>query len=98
MWWLLIAVAIAAVWLIAILFDFVPPPNAKILIKIHHGELHLTRGQLRAQPREFITDILQEAKVTKGFIAITYYKRAAFSRSVPNDIRQRLRNVLLNDW
>jgi hypothetical protein len=96
MWWLLTIVAIAAAWLLAVLLDFIPPPHAKILIKIHEGQFKVTRGQLRAQPREFVWDILQQAGITHGYIAITYYKRASFSRNIPGGIRQRLRNVLLN--
>ena len=76
---------------------FLPPPNAKVLIKIHNGQLLVTRGQLRAQPREFVSDIIGRCKISKGYIAITHSKRAAFSRNIPRDIQQRLRNVLLND-
>jgi len=97
MWWLLIVIALAGVWFLAMQLGCVAPPNAKILIKIHNNHPHVTRGQLRAQSREFVTDILQQANVAKGFIAITHSKRAAFSRNIPRDIRQRLRNVLLND-
>ena len=97
MWWLLPVIAIAGAWFVAISLGFLPPPNAKIMIKIRDSHLHITCGQLRAQPREFVTDILQQANVTKGFIAITHSKRAHFSRHIPRDIRQRLRNVLLND-
>ena len=96
MWWLLPAIAVAAAWFFAILLGFVPPPNTKVLIKIRNAQLHVARGQLRVQPREFITDILQQAKIPNGFVAITHYNRVAFSRNIPNDIRQRLRNVLLN--
>ena len=97
MWWLPIAATVAAVWFLAISFGFIAPPNPKLLIKIHNQQLKIARGQLRAQPREFVSDILQQAGVTSGYIAITYYKRAAFSRNIPREIRQRLRNVLLND-
>jgi hypothetical protein len=96
MWWLLIVITLAAAWLLAVLLDFIPPPHAKILIKIHEGQFKVTRGQLRAQPREFISDMLQEAGIARGHIAVTYYNRAAFSRNIPGNIRQRLRNVLLN--
>ena len=97
MWWLLTIIAIAAAWFLAVLLDFIPPPHAKILIRIHEGQFKVTRGQLHAQPREFVTEILQHAHVTKGFIAITHSKRTTFSRSIPGEIQQRLRNVLLND-
>jgi len=96
MWWLLTVIAIAAAWLLAVLLDFIPPPHAKILIKIHEGQFKVTRGRLRAQPREFVLDILQQAGITSGHIAVTYYNRAAFSRNFPNGVRQRIRNVLLN--
>ena len=97
MWWLLLVIALTAFWLLALFLGFVVPPNAKILIKIHNNHLHVTRGRLRAQSREFVTEILQQANITSGFVAITYSKRAAFSRNIPRDVQQRLRNVLLND-
>jgi hypothetical protein len=97
MWWFLIATVAAILWLAATSLGFVPPLTAKILIKIHHNHLHVTRGRLRAQSREFVTEILQQANITSGFVAITYSKRAAFSRNIPRDVQQRLRNVLLND-
>jgi hypothetical protein len=97
MWWLLTGIAGATLWFLTMLFGVVPPPDAKILIKIRHGQLRVTRGQVRAQSREFVVDILRQANVTNGFIAITYYKRAAFSRNIPRDTQQRLRNVLLNN-
>jgi len=94
---LLIAVAVAILGLLAVLLHFVPPPHAKVLIKIRDQQLKVTRGQVRAQSREFISDILQQAGITSGRIAITYYNRAAFLRNIPVGIRQRLRNVLLNN-
>ncbi len=97
MWWLLIVIALAGLWLLAMQFGLVAPPNPRILIKVHNSHLHITRGKLRAQSREFVTEILQQANITSGFIAITASKRASFSRNIPRDIRQRLRNVLLND-
>jgi len=97
MWWLLTAIAIAAVWLFAILLDFLPPPLSKLLILIHDGQIRVTRGQIRAQPREFVSEILQQAGLKSGFIAVTHYNRVAFSRNIPRAFRQRLRNVLLND-
>lgn len=98
MWWLLPVIAIAGAWYSAISLGFVPPPNAKIIIKIHHGKIRVTGGQLRAQSGEFVTDILQQVNISTGFIAITHSERVAFfSRNIPQDVRQRLRNVLLND-
>ncbi len=96
MWWLLIVIAVGVVWLLAVVLDFVPPPHAKILIRIQDGQLRVARGQVRAQPREFVSDILQQTGLKSGFIAVTPSNRAAFSRNIPRAIQQRLRNVLLN--
>ena len=96
LWWFLSALAVAALWLLAILLGFIPPPHAKILIRIRNGKIQVTRGQVRAQPREFVSDILQQARVTRGYIAITHYGKASFSRKIPRTVHQRLRTVLLN--
>jgi hypothetical protein len=97
MWWVLIVIAATALGVLAVQLGFLPPPQAKMLIRIHGGQLRIKRGQLRAQTREFVADIVQQAHVMNGFIAVTHSKRAAFSRNIPRDIQQRLRNVLLND-
>jgi hypothetical protein len=97
MWWLLTVIALAILWYFAMTLGLIAPANTKTLVKIHDGSLHITRGQLRAQSREFVAEILQQANITNGFIAITHSKRAAFSRNIPRDIQQRLRNVLLNE-
>jgi hypothetical protein len=74
----------------------VSPPHAMLLIWIRGGQLHITRGQLRAQAREFVAEILREAGIAKGFIAMTPAKWVAFSPNIPAGVRQRIRNVLLN--
>jgi hypothetical protein len=85
--------AFLAVWL-----GFVPPPYAGTLIRIRGGLLNVRRGQLRSDAREHLREILQEAGVSHGFIAVTAGNRVAFSRQIPPAVRQRLRNVLLNQW
>jgi hypothetical protein len=82
-------------WLL-VRFGFVPPPHAAILIRIRGGELHVSRGRVRAQTREFVLDILSQAAVTNGFIAVTPGNWVVFSRQIPRAVHQRLRNVLLN--
>lgn len=97
MWLISIAglavLAFATVWL-----GFVPPLHASTLIRVRQGELHVARGSLKPHAREHVTDILNEAGVSNGFIAVTPGNRVAFSRHIPAPIRQRLRNVLLNQW
>ena len=97
MWWLLTALAVVGAGFLAVTSGFIPPPHAKTLIRIQHGQLKVTRGKVRAQPREFVSDMLQQAGVQGGYIAITPGKHVAFSRKIPRSLHQRLRNVLLND-
>lgn len=94
--WILPAALIAFLWFLAVSLGYLPPPHTKTLIKICNGQVRVTRGQLKAQPYEFVSEIVKQTAVTHGFIAITYYNRAAFSRTIPRSARQRLRNVLLN--
>ena len=87
----LVAVAFLAVWL-----GLVPPPHASTLIRIKGGRLLLRKGQLRAYAKEQVTDVLSNAGVSSGFIAILPQNSVVFSWQIPKNIRQRLRNVLLN--
>ena len=75
---------------------FVPPPTAGTLIYIRGDSLRISRGNLQPHVKENVCDILRDAKVTKGFIAITSGNRLMFSRRIPCQIHQRLRNVILN--
>jgi hypothetical protein len=68
------------------------------VIRIRHQGLHISRGRLRADAREAVSDILRSAGVSRGFIAITAQNRVSFSSRIPSTIHQRLRNVLLNQW
>jgi hypothetical protein len=87
----LLLAAFSLVWL-----GFVPPPNTSTLIRIRDGSLQVSRGNLRPHVKEHVSDILRDAKVTKGFIAITSSNRLMFSRRIPARVHQRLRNVILN--
>ena len=73
-----------------------PPGDAVTLIQIRAGTLHITRGKVSSLAKEHVLDIMSEAKVTAGFIAINAQKRVTFSRGIPGTIHQKLRNVLLN--
>ena len=88
----LVAVAIGAgIWL-----EYIPPFGATTYLRIRNGTLIIQRGQVLAHAREAASEILRSRKIMAGFIAITADKRMHFSRQVPAEIRQRLRNVLLN--
>lgn len=94
---LLIALGLVALggWL-AVGLGFVPPPGAATVIRIASGRISLKRGQLRAQAREDLADVLSSAGIACGFIAMTGESRVHFSRNIPPELHQRLRNVLLN--
>lgn len=96
--WPIIILGIAAIVYGAIELGFVPPPHASVLLYFRSGRLRVARGKIRPHANEHVTDILNEAGVAKAFIAITPGNRVKFSRSIPESVRQRLRNVLLNQW
>jgi hypothetical protein len=75
---------------------FIAPPMAATLIQIRSGIVRLERGSVSASVLEDIASILRESAVSEGYIAITSGNRVTFSRLIPAEIHQRLRNVLLN--
>ena len=89
----LVSVVAASVWL-----GFLPPPHATTLIRISGGQLYVTRGGLKAHAKQDVSEILRDAGVSHGFIAIARRNRVTFSRRIPTTVHQRLRNVLLNQW
>lgn len=89
----LIGLAVLAVWQ-----GFIPPPHATTLIRIRDGTVSIRRGRVQSHAREHIADILRDAGVSTGYIAITPENWVAFSRRIPPGLHQRLRNVLLNQW
>ena len=85
--------AVLLVWL-----GVLPPPHAVTLIRIRNGVPTVKKGQVRSDALEHVSQILQEAGVAGGFIAMMSDNKLVFSRKVPPEIHQRLRNVLLNQW
>lgn len=95
----LIPVIILCAFVIAALSSgILPPPNAITVVHVRKGVFSVTKGKLRPHARDDAKQILAEAGVTKGFVAITKDNRVVFSREIPQEIHQRLRNVLLNQW
>ena len=91
---LLAAVAVAAG--IAIALRFVPPLGSEVLIRLRRGKVVVRRGHLRTPLKDDAEEVLAGAGVKSGFIAIMPDKRVRFSRTIPTELHQRLRNVLLN--
>ncbi len=95
---MLIVILIAVVILIfaAIELGFIPPFNAQIVVRIRHGSLVYEKGRLPGNAAEHVQAILRGAGVSEGYVAITAGQRVYFSRQIPPDVHQPLRNVLLN--
>ena len=93
---LLFIVLLVAVVLFAIWSGRLAPPHARTLIRVHDGQVRIARGQLPSRACQFVADILREAGVSSGYIAIISAQSVAFSKGIPANIHQRLRNVLLN--
>lgn len=89
----LVALAVLLVW-----FRFLPPLHAVALIRIRNGVPVVKKGEVRSDALEHVSQVLRDAGVTGGFIAVMSDNKMEFSRTVPPQIHQRLRNVLLNQW
>ena len=98
----LIWAIILAVLVVAIVFSiangWVPPPNAGTLIRIRDGKVQVPKGLLRSDAKIAVEEILHDADVAEGWIAIMGETGVVFSRRIPAGVQQRLRNVLLNQW
>jgi len=91
-----VIVVVAGLWALLVKLGVFLPPHASLIIKIREGKPRVTRGRLQAQAMEFISDILQQAGVKKGFVTVGPGRWVAFSRDIPKEHRQRIRNILLN--
>jgi hypothetical protein len=96
--WLIAIVCLAGLAIAAIWLGFVPPPHASTLIRVRDGAVRVRRGMVKSDVKAQMAEILTEAGVSRGFIAVTPDNRVAFSRRIPPTVHQRLRNVLLNQW
>ena len=94
----IILIAIVILVAGAIEAGFFPPFHAITIIRMRNGFMALEKGQLRGNVAEHVESILRGAQVREGFVAVTPGQRVYFSRHIPQDIHQRLRNVLLNSW
>jgi len=94
-YWYLVVI-VASLWALFVKLGFFLPPYAVLIVRIREGKPQVTRGQLRSQTMEFISDVLQQAGVTKGFVVVTPGKKVYFSHNIPKEFHQRIRNVLLN--
>jgi hypothetical protein len=95
---ILILIAIVTLVFAAIELGFIPPLNARIIVRMRGGSLVFEKGRLQGNASEHVEAILRGARVSEGFVAITSGQRVYFSRQIPREVHQRLRNVLLNQF
>ena len=96
--WLAVLVGIALVVFGAIQMGLVPPPGANVLLRIRNGEPRVVRGSLHPHVTDHIAEVLSSENVMRGWIAILPNSRTVCSRAIPPAARQRVRNVLVNQW
>jgi hypothetical protein len=73
-----------------------PPLGTKSLLRIRNGAVFLSGEPLTRQTLMAVADLIHQAGVRSGFIAILPERRIKFSRQIPAQLHQQLRNVLLN--
>jgi hypothetical protein len=95
---IIILIGILVLIVAAIELGFIPPLNATIILRMRNGSLVYEKGRLHGNAADHVASILRGASVNEGFVAITSGRKVYFSRQIPHDIHQRLRNVLLNQW
>lgn len=95
---IVILIAIVVLIFAAVELGFIPPFNAKVIARMRRGSLVYKKGRLQGNASEHVEAILRGARVSEGFVAITSGHRVYFSRQIPREVHQRLRNVLLNQW
>jgi len=95
MWLLAILILVGIAWG-AIQYAFFPPFNAETLIKIRAGVPIVSKGHLLPHVKTSLAEVLGESRISKGFVAIVPGPRVRFSRSIPAQLHQRLRNIILN--
>jgi hypothetical protein len=89
---LIIAAIIGGTWL---LNTYIAPPGARTVLKLVHGKLTVTRGSLSAQTQTYVQDVLRDAGLEQGSVAILANGRLWFSPSIPDTAHQQLRNLLM---
>jgi hypothetical protein len=96
--WLIPVACLVVLGFAAVRFGYVPPPGARTVLHVRAGDIRVAGSRLKPHAKADVAEILSEAGVSRGFIAVTRENRVKFSRHIPAAIHQRLRNVLLNQW
>ncbi len=94
--WAAVVVVVVLIAVSAVFFQFVPPPQALVVLRIRDGQMRVDKGGLPLAAQEHVAEILAEERIEQGWIAILANRRIACSRGIPGAVQQRLRNVLVN--
>lgn len=93
---LILAGAIVLLLWALVALGVVSSPLSRTVIRIHRGEIRVEGVDPGARAKEHVADVIRDAMLMRGFIAISSRRQVTFSRGVPPEMRQRLRNILLN--
>lgn len=95
---LLIRILILAVpvWWLLVGIGLLPSPFSRTTVRIRNGQIRIAGADLPPRARQHVADVVREAGLPAGFITLSGDRRVTFSRSIPEGMRQRLRNILLN--
>lgn len=75
--------------------DFISPTGIpRVHLRFQNGKCHSIRGQVPLWIRSDIASVLNEAEVSRAAIKQLADGRFHFSHSVPDDLRQKIRNLL----
>ncbi len=67
---------------------------ATSVIQIKNGSAHCTKGKLMNRLLRDITILANESNLSEGEIWMDQSWRVSFSSEIPEEIRQRMRNVI----
>jgi hypothetical protein len=91
---------IAWAWLFKLIFGFgdaiSPSGLPKVHLRYRDGRCQLLFGTLPSWVGKGVAELLEEHGIAKAVIKLRKDGRFDFSRSVPEELKQRLRNLVLN--
>jgi len=91
---ILIPIALVAGLVIGYIISDSPPSDALWTIHISKGSYTFEGAPIDQWKKSSAIDLLSGWNIDTGFIAKNTESRIVFSESIPEDIRQKLRNVL----
>lgn len=89
-------VLVVPVWWLLVGIGLLPSPFSRTTIRIRNGQIRIAGADLQPRARQHVADVMRETRLPAGFITLSADRRLKFSRSIPEGMRQRLRNILLN--